>query len=49
VLRQQYRQVELIVLRGERDLMAAIGQDAHGAIEMAHVRHPVQDEEDSQL
>ncbi len=39
-------QRRVVLLRRDDDLVPAIGQQADGAIEMAHVRHAVQDEEE---
>ena len=42
-------QGELIVLGGETDVVAPVGQDPHRPVEMADVRHPVQDEQNAHL
>ena len=39
-------QLRVVLLRGNHNRVAAIRQQPDGAIEVAHVRHPVEDEQD---
>ena len=45
--RQHSPQLDIVVLGGQTDVVAAVGEQTDGAVEMAHVRQPADDEQNA--